>query len=149
MRKISRRRKIGIVIGIVAVTVVSVAAVEVYSILTPILTLTAVNLQISYPSGTDNTCMGPASQSLGIPHSVKAGAQFTVHWQNPNFGPPYNSCYVKISSIRLLTRGFSIVGLLPAPPPITIFAGDSFYLDLTIQAPNQNYNGPLDVQFIS
>ena len=145
----SRRRKIGIIVSVLAVTLAILGAVEVYSTPTPHVNLTAVNLQIAYPTGTDNVCMGPASQSLVIPRNVKAGNQFTVSWQNPNSGPPYNFCYVNITSIRLLTSGFSIVGVSPAPPPILIFAGDPFYLDLTVLAPNRDYSGPLDVQFIS
>jgi len=143
----SRRRMVGIIVALLAVTIAILGAVEVYS--TPHVTITAVNLQIVYPNGTDTVCMGSALQSLNIPRNVKAGEQFQVHWQNPNSGATYNFCYVNITSVRLLTSGFSIVSVLPVPPPIFIFAGDPFYLDLTILAPSSNYNGPLDVQFIS
>jgi len=104
--------------------------------------VTVLNLQIVYADGSSNGCLGPSLQSdEGGAARMRGGSEFTETITLRN----ETSSEHHITSVVILTPGFSVESLSPVPP-ITLRPKSPVRIKLSLRSPNVNYDGPLDIQ---
>ncbi len=103
--------------------------------------VTGENLNIYYPDASAYGWLGP-SRFRAATVTVNPGDQFT---DTLTLYSTSDSTQ-QITSIAVSTPGFSTVSISPNPP-ITFTAGATVSVTLTIQVPNADYSGPIDLQF--
>ena len=99
-----------------------------------------INLQISY-TGITSGYLGPTSQALSYSNSVNGGQQFTLTIE---FTSSALLLSHDINSITLNTNGFTLISISPNLP-YSLSPSSSVSFSLIIQAPNYNFDGPLNI----
>jgi hypothetical protein len=99
------------------------------------------NLDIVYANGGTNAWLGPTPRTLVTAATVDSGNQYneTLSLYSTSLSTE------QITSISVSTPGFSIVNVSPSIP-ISFDPGAMVSMNLTIQAPDAYYHGPLDIQ---
>jgi hypothetical protein len=125
---------VGAVVLILVLSVVAIAA-SAHTV-----NVTGFDVNIVY-AGSISGYLGPSSQALGGSISVSFGKTFThtLTLTSGAFLPTHS-----ITSIALSTAGLTLVSISPSLP-YNLTPSSSVCITLTIQAPNSNFDGPLEI----
>ena len=131
---------VGIFVIIIVLGVLSAVIAGFNEGITPV-TITGLNLNIDYTSTSGY--FGPPSQALST-------SQFTTHeggtfTNTITFESSALLFSHTVNSFSITTPGFTLVSVTPNVPSNSISPGSSEAFTLTIQAPNNAYNGPLNI----
>ncbi len=119
----------------------------VYSLVQPSLrtgvSISQYALSISYLDGSGFEWLGPTTQSYATNVIVSGGDQFTDTLTLNSTSLSVQN----ITSIRVATPGFSLLSVSPSLP-ILFSAHEILSITLTIQTPDANYDGPINLQIV-
>ncbi len=117
----------------------------VYSLVQPSLTtgvsITGYVLNIFYPNGATDGWLGPSPRSYATNVIVSGGDPFNDNLTLYSTSPSAQN----ITSIKVTTQGFSLMSVSPNLP-IMFSAGERVSVTLTIQTPDANYDGPINLR---
>jgi hypothetical protein len=141
-RKATKYVVTAVIIVIVIIAIVAIIGSQHGNIGTPTVSVNInnINLQISY-TGITSGFLGPTSQALSYSNSVNGGQQFSLTLTLTSSALLLSH---DINSITLNTNGFTLISISPNLP-YSLSPGSSVSFSLMIQAPNYNFNGPLNI----
>jgi hypothetical protein len=135
---------LGIIIAGVLVISGSNIAEQIIKQTTPIVQITAINLEIEY-TGNYTGYFGPSSQSGGNSLNTTAGSTIFDTLRLTNYDPLHTH---SINQIALDTPGFTLLSISPSLP-YSVSPGGSVTITLVIRVPNTNYIGSLNIIMVA